>query len=73
MHIQPIQNAVEKTPFQPFEIETTGGRTVLVKHPDFLLFSESKNTIVVTEGDHVYLIGVNEVSSIRYREALRNE
>jgi hypothetical protein len=59
-----IEDALNKTPFVPFDIHIDSGKTVHVRHPDFLLFSESKRMVVVVDGKHFHIVDVEHISSL---------
>jgi hypothetical protein len=59
-----IEDALNKTPFAPFDIHIDSGKTVHVRHPDFLLFSESKKTVVIVEGERLHIVDVEHISSL---------
>jgi hypothetical protein len=61
-----IEDALHKSPFTPFDLHMDNGRVVHVKHPDFLLFNESKKTAVVVDGDRFHIIDVEHISSISF-------
>ena len=44
-----IEDALNKTPFVPFDIHIDSRKTVHVRHPDFLLFSESKKRLSLSK------------------------
>lgn len=62
-----IEDALNKTPFAPFDIHIDNGKTVHVRHPDFLMFSESKRTAVIVEGEHFRIVDVDHISAISFR------
>jgi hypothetical protein len=49
--IDEIRELYNAAPFKPFELGLTNGRTVSVKHPEFMALSPSGRTIVVFERD----------------------
>lgn len=59
-----IEDALNKTPFSPFDIHVDKGRIIHVRHPDFLLFSESKRTVVIVDGERFHIIDVDHISSL---------
>ena len=62
-----IEDALNKTPFTPFDIHIDNGKTVHVRHPDFLMFSESKRTAVIVEGEHFHIVDIEHISAISFR------
>ena len=64
-----IEDALNKTPFTPFDIHIDNGKTIHVRHPDFLMFSESKRTAVVVEGERFQIVDADHISAISFRAA----
>lgn len=67
MAIQEIRKAYEARPFQPFELRTADGRTVLVKSPEFMMFSPKQRCIYVGMDDGVEIVDLLLVTSLRMR------
>ena len=61
-----IEDALNKSPFTPFDIHIDNGKAVHVRHPDFLMFSESKRTAVIVEGERFHIVDVEHISSISF-------
>ena len=53
MTIKAIQEAVHQTPFRPFNLHITDGRTVEVPHPDYIAFAPTGQTITIYAEDDV--------------------
>ena len=51
MTLKQIRTASEEQPFKPFEIHLADGRTLAVRHPEFVAFSDRSRIIIVTEPD----------------------
>jgi hypothetical protein len=49
--IDEIRKLYHAAPFKPFDLVLTNGRTVAVKHPEFMALSPSGRTVVVFEKD----------------------
>ncbi len=64
-----IEDALNKVPFVPFDVHIDNGRNVHVRHPDFVLFSETKRTAVIVEGERFHIVDVEHVSSISFLAA----
>ncbi len=47
MTIKQIREVATATPFQPFVVETAGGRQFEVPHPDYFLFGPANSQTVV--------------------------
>jgi len=62
-----LEDALNKSPFTPFNIHMDSGKIIHVRHPDFLMFSESKQTAVIVEGEHFHIVDVDHISSISFR------
>jgi len=41
-------------PFRPFRMHLADGRNILVKHPDFLAYTPTGRTVIVTRLDETY-------------------
>ena len=59
-----IEDALNRVPFVPFDIHLDNGKVIHVRHTDFLLFSESKRTIVVVEGERFHIVDIEHISSL---------
>ncbi len=60
-----LEAALNKRPFRPFEIRVDG-ETILVRHPDQVLFAERRTTVIVVDPeDHLHLLEIDHVSKIR--------
>lgn len=69
MTVANIEEALNRTPFAPFELHLDNGRTVPVKHPDFLMFSENRRTVIVTEGERFIIADVDHISALTGADA----
>jgi hypothetical protein len=65
MQVVNIEDALHKSPFTPFDIHVDG-RTIRVRHSDFMLFNKSKRTAVVVEGERFHIIDVDQISSLSF-------
>jgi hypothetical protein len=61
-----IEDALNKSPFTPFDIHIDSDKVVHVRHSDFLLFSESKRTAVIVEGERFHIVDMEHISSIGF-------
>jgi len=64
MSVPNIEEALGRTPFTPFDLHLDNGRTVHVRHPDFLMFSENRRTVIVTEGERFIIADVDHISAL---------
>jgi hypothetical protein len=64
-----IEDALGQTPFKPCDLILEGGRTVHVRHPDYLLFNGPKTVCVVAEGEHIRVLDVDHLTGLTYRNA----
>jgi hypothetical protein len=62
-----IEDALEQAPFRPFELILESGRTVHVRHPDFLLFNGPKTVCVVAEGEHIRVLDMDHLTGLTYK------
>ena len=56
MKLEDLRHAHQSRPFRPFTIRVADGREYQVQHPEFLAFSVTGRTIVVSTPDDVYEI-----------------
>ena len=66
MTIEQIRGVATNVPFQPFVVETAGGRQLRVPHPDYILFGppESHTVIVFDPPTVACLINAEHVVSL---------
>lgn len=64
MKPEPLEDLVHRAPFRPFELELDNGKKIAVKHPDFIFFTQTKNTVAITEGEHLYIVEVDHISNV---------
>jgi len=69
-----LEDVLEKTPFQSFDIHVDG-KTVTVEYPDQVLFAFGRTTIVVAPRDeHIHIIDLDQIQFLtvhRRRKASR--
>ncbi|OHB77943.1 MAG: hypothetical protein A2Z25_12135 [Planctomycetes bacterium RBG_16_55_9] len=53
MDLQGVREALHRQPFEPFDIRLADGRSVPVRHPDFV--AVGKRRIIVVEPDDSWL------------------
>lgn len=70
-----IENAIRAAPFRPFRIHFGSGRSVLVRHPEFIHLSPSGRTAIVwteigsfEEGDRSQIVDVLLIESIEFTD-----
>jgi hypothetical protein len=51
MTIEQVQKAYRATPFKPFTLNLADGRSVTVRHPEFMMMTPGGRTVVVATGD----------------------
>ena len=61
-----IENALHREPFKAFLLRLDHGKDIKVEHPELVLFTPSKATAVVVEGEHVHVIDVEHVNALSY-------
>lgn len=64
MKPETLKDLVHRAPFKPLELELDNGKKIPVKHPDFIFFTQTKNTVVITEGDHLYIVELDHISNV---------
>lgn len=64
MTLREIEDALNATPFVPFDIHLDNGKIVQVPHHDFLLFNESKTGVVVASGERLHIMAVDHITSL---------
>jgi hypothetical protein len=62
MKVEHIEDALENA---PFELELENGTKLTVRHADYLLFTESRQTIIVTIGEHFHVIPIEKITAIK--------
>ena len=62
-----IEDALNKRPFAAFAMKLDNGEAIRVRHPDCLLFNQSRTTAVVAgSDDHLHIVDVDHVSSVSF-------
>jgi hypothetical protein len=59
-----LQDALQRPSFKTFDLCLDNGKLIRVKHPDRVLFNESKTTAVIADGDHLHIVDLDQVSSL---------
>ncbi|MCI0536946.1 MAG: hypothetical protein L0Z50_17160 [Verrucomicrobiales bacterium] len=59
-----LEDALNQARFKPFDLCLDNGRIIRVKHPDCVLFNEPKTTAVIADGEHLYIVDMEHVSSL---------
>ena len=54
----------ERDPFQPVTLFLPSGKTRVIKNPELYMFSETGRTIILTEGDRVFLVDVATIEAV---------
>lgn len=65
MNATAISDMISRPKFKPIILHLNDGTKIPVKHPDFLMFTEGKSTIIVTEGEHIHIIDVASITSVK--------
>jgi hypothetical protein len=63
MKLKNLEDVLHKAPFVPFGIQIDG-RSIHVEHPDQVLFSHDRSTVVVAPGDN--RLHIIEVANIEF-------
>ncbi len=64
-----FEDALNKRPFRAFQLHLDSGDKIPVTHPECVLFSESKNTAVVVEGEHFHIVDIAHIGSVSFARA----
>jgi len=59
-----IEDALHREPFKSFVLHLDNGKDIRVEHPELVLFTLSKATATVVEGEHVHVIDVEHISTL---------
>ena len=51
MTTEQLRRVLHACPFEPFDIHLADGRSLAVKHPDFVAWFPSRRTFIVTSDD----------------------
>lgn len=70
MTVQQLRAALNAAPFRPFIVHMADGRTLPVRHPDFLLLSPSGRTAFVFEDeDNFSIVDLLLMTEIEFERA----
>jgi hypothetical protein len=61
-----LTDVLHQTPFRPFEIISDSGKTYRVDHPEFFSFNQAKTVCVVSEGEHVYILDLDQLTGVTF-------
>ena len=65
MDYSKIKEYHERRPFKPFDIRTSDGRVYSVDHPEFLMQSRNRQTVVyTTEDDREVTLDAGHITSL---------
>lgn len=67
MRIEEIRKRYFAAPFRPFDIVLTRGRSVAVKHPEFMALSPKGRSVTVYEDDGALIIDVPLIVALKER------
>ena len=67
MRIEKIRKRYFAAPFRPFDIALTSGRSVAVKHPEFMALSPKGRSVTVYEDDGASIIDVPLIADLKER------
>jgi hypothetical protein len=51
MTVEQLRGLYSKRPFQPFRVHLADGRSLDVEHPEFMAFSQSGRTVIISKSD----------------------
>ncbi len=70
MNVKTIKDALNRTPFRSFKVETTGSKIIPVRRPE-LVFIVNDFTLIISDADHLHLIDADYVASLHMSLARR--
>jgi len=59
-----LVDALHRQKFKPFDLCLDSGKTITVKHPDCVLFSDDKTVAVVAECEHLHIVDLDHISDL---------
>lgn len=63
MKLSTLEAALHAQPFRPFVLRVDSS-TILIEHPDQVLFADQKSTAIIDLPDKMHLIDVSEFSGL---------
>jgi hypothetical protein len=67
MTVAVINDLLHPPKFKPLTLLLDDGTKIPVKHSDFVMFTEGKKTIIITEGEHIHIADVERITAIEAR------
>ena len=64
MSVDALREQLDRNPFKPVTLMLPSGKVVVVKNPEFYMFSETGRTLFVTEGDRLFCVDVATVEAL---------
>ena len=69
MNADEIRNVMKLRPFKPFTLHTTRGGSILVPHPDYVLFPsprvQTTTFVVYDQENRFHMLDINQVAELR--------
>jgi hypothetical protein len=56
MTVNQVRAAMHTQPFRPFTVQLAGGRSYLVRYPDFISVDEAGRDMVIHDAEGIHLI-----------------
>jgi hypothetical protein len=69
MNADTIREALNRRPFEPFEVIMSSGERHAVKHPEFLMLTPSRAVIVDPITDRVAMLSLMHITELRAIQA----
>jgi hypothetical protein len=66
-----LEDALQSTPFIPFDVRVDG-KAIPVGHPEQVLLNKSKAVAVIVPDDHIHIVNVEHISALTLRLRKRN-
>jgi hypothetical protein len=68
MNAEALRELLNRRPFEPFQILTSGGETHEVKHPEFAILLPSRIGVTDPAADRLAIISLIHIAEIRLAE-----
>ena len=59
-----LREQLYRTPFRPVTLHLPSGKALAIGNPGLAMFNETGRTLIVGQGEHVFLIDVTTVEAV---------